>query len=468
MSSHWPKAADERTPVEPERNMWSPVSVVLALAALIVASIAVVQGDGADGPPAKAELGAVTPASSTLEVSLTEFAIDPDELKVPAGDVTIRVTNDGAVPHTLAFDQGKPVTPQIGAGETVELELGALKPGIYKLFCDVPGHEGAGMTAQLTVTEADAAAGGQGAGGGAVDYAALDRAMEDSIKRFPAETKGLGAQRLEPEILGDGTKEFRLTAEIVDWEVEPGKTVKAWTYNGQVPAPTIKVDVGDKLRVVVTNDLPMGTDVHWHGVRVPNDQDGVAPITQELIRPGTTFTYEFTAQEPTIGMYHPHHHAQMQVVNGMLGMIQIGDVALPAGRTIGGRAVAAGLNVTQEFPMVLNDAGVLGYSLNGKSFPATAPIVANQGEWLLVHYLNEGLQIHPMHPHGAPQLVVAKEGIALDSPYWADTLTVAPGERYSVLIEARDVGTWAWHCHVLTHVEGDDGMFGMVTAIIVK
>ena len=118
--------------------------------------------------------------------------------------------------------------------------------------------------------------------------------------------------------------------------------------------------------------------------------------------------------------------------------------------------------------MVLNDAGTIGYSLNGKSFPATAPIVANQGEWLLVHYLNEGLQIHPMHPHGAPQLVVAREGIPLDSPYWADTVTVAPGERYSVLIQGRDVGTWAWHCHILTHVEGDDGMFGMVTAIIVK
>ena len=454
--------------MEPDRNIWSSVSVVLALAALIVASIAVVQADDGDGSAAKDDLGALTPASTSVEVSLTEFAIDPDELEVPAGDLTISVANKGAVPHTLAFDQGDPVTPQLVAGEAAELELGALEPGNYKLFCDVPGHEGAGMTAELRVTEAVAPRREHGAGGAAVDYAALDRAMEDSIKRFPDETKGVGAQLLEPEVLTDGTKEFRLTAEIVDWEVEPGTTVKAWTYNGQVPAPTIKVDVGDKLRVVVRNDLPMGTDVHWHGVRVPNDQDGVAPITQELIRPGTTFTYEFTAQEPTVGMYHPHHHAQMQVVNGMLGMIQIGDVPLPTGRTIGGRAVSADLKVTQEFPMVLNDAGVLGYSLNGKSFPATAPIVANQGEWLLVHYLNEGLQIHPMHPHGAPQLVVAKEGIALENPYWADTLTVAPGERYSVLIEARDVGTWAWHCHVLTHVEGDDGMFGMVTAIIVK
>ena len=61
--------------------------------------------------------------------------------------------------------------------------------------------------------------------------------------------------------------------------------------------------------------------------------------------------------------------------------------------------------------MMLNDAGVIGYALNGKSFPATAPIVAKQGEWVEVHYMNEGMQIHPMHLHGMPQLVIAKDGI---------------------------------------------------------
>jgi len=73
-----------------------------------------------------------------------------------------------------------------------------------------------------------------------------------------------------------------------------------------------------------------------------------------------------------------------------------------------------------------------------------------------------------MHPHGAPGLVVAKDGIPLDNPYWADTVNVAPGERWSVLLEARDPGVWAWHCHILNHVEAEDGMFGMVTAFIVE
>ena len=77
--------------------------------------------------------------------------------------------------------------------------------------------------------------------------------------------------------------------------------------------------------------------------------------------------------------------------------------------------------------MVLNDAGVIGYSLNGKSFPATEPLVVGLDDWFVVHYYNEGLQIHPMHLHGFPQLVFSKDGYPLDSPYWVDTLNVAPG-----------------------------------------
>ncbi len=66
--------------------------------------------------------------------------------------------------------------------------------------------------------------------------------------------------------------------------------------------------------------------------------------------------------------------------------------------------------VTQQIPMVLNDAGVIGLSLNGKSFPATAPVMAKVGEWVEITYCNEGMQIHPMHLHGVPQLVIAKDG----------------------------------------------------------
>jgi FtsP/CotA-like multicopper oxidase with cupredoxin domain len=296
----------------------------------------------------------------------------------------------------------------------------------------------------------------------------MTQAMNDTIAAYPAETEGVGNQLLEPTIRAGGVKEFELTAEVTPWEVEPGTTVDAWTYNGTVPGPQIRLDVGDQVRIVLNNELPMGTDLHLHGINVASDMDGVAPITQPLVEPGESFTYEFVADETAVAMYHAHHHGQLQVPNGLLGTIFVGEVALPAGQSVSGHAIPAGVKVAQDLPLVLNDSGVIGYSLNGKSFPATAPIAAKRGDWILVHYFNEGGQIHPMHLHQFDQVVVAKDGFPLDNPYLADTVNVAPGERYSVLVHLDKPGTWVWHCHILNHVERDTGMYGMVTAVVVS
>ena len=200
----------------------------------------------------------------------------------------------------------------------------------------------------------------------------------------------------------------------------------------------------------------------------PNNMDGVAPLTQDLIRSGETFIYEFTTTKPAIGMYHAHHHGQMQIPNGMFGTFIIGETPILRGQVVSGVEIPEDLTVDHEIPMVLNDAGVIGLSLNGKSFPATEPYVGKVGDWVVIHYYNEGLQTHPMHQHQFPQLVFAKDGIPLDQPYFADTINVAPGERYSVLLQLTDPGVWVWHCHILNHVESDEGMFGMVTAWIVE
>ena len=300
------------------------------------------------------------------------------------------------------------------------------------------------------------------------DYEDMTQAMNDTIAAYSAETEGVGNQLLEPTVRAGGVKEFELTAEVTPWEVEPGTTVDAWTYNGAVPGPQIRVDVGDQVRIVLHNELPMGTDLHLHGINVASDMDGVAPITQPLVESGESFSYEFVADETAFAMYHAHHHGQLQVPNGLLGTIFVGDVPLPAGQTVSGHAIPAGVRVAQELPLVLNDSGVIGYSLNGKSFPATAPIAAKRGDWILVHYFNEGGQIHPMHLHQFDQVVVAKDGFPLDHPYLADTVNVAPGERYSVLVHLDKTGTWVWHCHILNHVERDAGMYGMVTAVVVS
>jgi FtsP/CotA-like multicopper oxidase with cupredoxin domain len=117
--------------------------------------------------------------------------------------------------------------------------------------------------------------------------------------------------------------------------------------------------------------------------------------------------------------------------------------------------------------MILNDSA-LGFTLNGKEFPHTQPILARKGQRIRVRYMNEGLMIHPMHLHGIPQLVIARDGYNLPVPFMCDTLTIAPGERWDVLIDCSEPGLWAFHCHILTHAESRHGMFGMVTVLGVE
>jgi manganese oxidase len=464
--------------VTEERTMGAIATAVAAVVALVLAGGAlIVAASGAQAPATTTPGAPAAEAPTSVTVELSEFAFAPERIEVAEGG-TLSVRNVGVAEHDLAIDGTDVATPMLQAGESTELSLAGLAPGTYTIRCTVPGHDAAGMVGELVVVASDGAAPAadatdHGAHTAAeMDWAALDQAMHDTILQFPAETEGVGNQLLEPEeVLEDGTLVFRLVAEIIEWELEPGNLVEAWAYNGQVPGPMIQVDVGDRVRVHVENHLPMGTDVHWHGVRVPNDQDGVAPITQPLIEPGETFTYEFVAREPAIGMYHPHHHGQMKLPNGMFGVFIIGqvgeDIPFPSG-TVGGKEVPEDIDIVAEIPMVLNDAGSIGLSLNGKSFPATEPIVVTEGDWFVIHYYNEGLQIHPMHLHQMPQLVFAKDGFPLDAPQWEDTVNVAPGERYSVLVQATDPGVWVLHCHILTHAERHEGMFGMVTAVIVE
>jgi len=273
---------------------------------------------------------------------------------------------------------------------------------------------------------------------------------------FPAETAGKGNVILEPTILDDGTKQWELTASVFDWETEPGVIVEAWGYNQMVPGPQLRAEVGDRIRIILHNELPAPTTIHSHGLFVPPDMDGVPVISQTAVMPGESFTYEYTIRNAGSHMYHSHFMAQRQVPQGLLGALVVTDPTDPDE-----------YESDIDYAMVLND-GPLGFTINGKGFPATEPIVATQGQVVRVRYMNEGLQIHPMHLHGIPQLVVAKDGWLLPQPHFEDTVLVAPGERVDVLIEASELGTWAFHCHVLTHAEGDDGMFGMVTALIVQ
>jgi FtsP/CotA-like multicopper oxidase with cupredoxin domain len=270
-----------------------------------------------------------------------------------------------------------------------------------------------------------------------------------------------GNQPIAPTIDGDW-KVYEMTVDQMDWQIDAMKEpVQALGYNKMWPGPAFRVTEGDKVRINVTNNLDETTGVHMHGIEVDDwHMDGIPFVTQPPIIPGETFTYEFVASPHGSHMYHSHHNATDQVGRGLLGAFII-DPADPA------ESYVNKYGVTQEYIFIHNDS-LGGFTINGKGFPATQPIIAKKGERVLIRYQNEGVMMHPWHTHGFRQHVVARDGAQLGSAsFYCDTLGVNPGERFDAIVHCDRVGVWAFHCHILPHVEGLDGMFGMVTALVV-
>jgi FtsP/CotA-like multicopper oxidase with cupredoxin domain len=315
----------------------------------------------------------------------------------------------------------------------------------------------------------------QAAGSGASATAAPDTmtaqemadAHQAGVDAFVAQltdgpnTRGIGNQPLRPTMQG-GRKVFELTVSRVRWEATTGTVVDAMAFNGQVPGPQLTVHPGDRVRLFVRNQMDQPFALHMHGLTVPNAMDGVPFITQDPVMPGMSFRYDFTVRDPPgMYVYHSHFNSAEQVGSGLYGALIVAPDR--------GWSSVYGVDPDVESTLFLGD-GPLGFTLNGKGFPSTLPIIADRGDWVLVHMANDGELLHPMHLHGFHFQVVGVDGFPLSQQnrYMADTLVVAPGQRYDLLVHATQPGVWAFHCHILSHVEGPEGMFGMVTALIVQ
>jgi manganese oxidase len=420
--------------------------------ALTMILAAVVLGAPSASPAQPSQAAAEGPIG---EITITAFDLgfDPAMTHVAApGTYTVTFVNDGGTYHDLTFADGTVIGAEAHESATGEVTIPA--DGIT-FICSVPGHADAGMRGDVMVAGAEGSGGAEPSPSASMTAEEMRDVDAAVTAQFPAETEGRGNQVLEPEVQADGTLQWELTASVIQWETEPGTIVEAFAYNGMVPGPQLHAEVGDHIRIILHNELPEPTTIHSHGLFVPPEMDGVPVISQEAVMPGESFTYEYTLRNSGSHMYHSHFMAEHQVPMGLLGAFIVTDPAAdePA--------------VDQDVAMILND-GPLGFTINGKGFPATEPIVAKQGDKIRIRYMNEGLQIHPMHLHGIPQLVVAKDGWALPDPHYEDTVLIAPGERIDVIVDATELGVWAFHCHILTHAEGPDGMFGMVTALIVE
>ncbi|MCJ9749798.1 multicopper oxidase domain-containing protein [Neorhizobium sp. BETTINA12A] len=304
-------------------------------------------------------------------------------------------------------------------------------------------------------------------------------AVDPRLMSFQARETATGGEVLQPRMDGD-VKVFDLTASVIRWSILPGETVEAYAYNNQVPGPTLRVVQGDKVRINVTNRLPESTTVHWHGLILPNEMDGPAQITQKPIEPGQTFTYEYTVGQSGTYFYHTHDHVDRQQSLGLYGALIIDpkDAA---------NEIPADLEYTMQlqewvkrewltYPaMPMEGALPNFFTINGKSYPATDTIKMKVGQKLKVRFVgSHTTAIHPMHIHGGPFEVAARDGETLPPParYLADTVNVAPGQRYDVIWTARRPGKWLVHCHIPHHTTNNnvevDGGGGLMLVIDVQ
>ena len=257
-----------------------------------------------------------------------------------------------------------------------------------------------------------------------------------------------------PWRMENGVKVFEISAEHVRTELLPGRAMDAWGFNGSVPGPTIEVNEGDRVRLIVTNNLPEPYSMHWHGLEIPVNMDGMPGISQPLIQPGQKFVYEFTLHQN--GTFFYHSHMAMQEMMGMIGLFIIHP------------KVAHGPAVDRDFGLVLQEWALLPnntipnslamefnwLTLNGKAGPATTPMLVKLGERVRIRMVNLGMDHHPMHLHGNTFYVTGTEAGRILPPYRQPENTVLVGVAQSRDIEfvANNPGDWMFHCHLPHHM----------------
>jgi FtsP/CotA-like multicopper oxidase with cupredoxin domain len=252
-----------------------------------------------------------------------------------------------------------------------------------------------------------------------------------------------------------GVKEYHLTCEPVRRELLPGYWMDFFGYNGSMPGPTIEATQGDRVRFVVHNKLPEPTTVHWHGLELPVDMDGVPGITQDPIPPGGTFVYEFDLHQA--GTFFYHAHFPMQEAFGMAGFFIIHPAVTwepPVDRDF--------LLLFQNFRIPPNNTVPNSmamewnwHTINGRSGPYTTPLVCKLGERVRVRILDfSPMQHHPIHLHGHTFWVTGHEGARIPYPAWQprNTELIAVAQASDLEFIAFNPGDWLMHCHMVHHM----------------
>ena len=258
-----------------------------------------------------------------------------------------------------------------------------------------------------------------------------------------------------PFTLKDGVKEFHVHCRHTRREFLPDLFIDVWGFNGGMPGPTIDATQGDRVRIVVHNELPESTGIHWHGLEVPVAMDGVPGLTQPPVPPGGVQAYEFTLHQS--GTFFYHSHDGMQDGMGMVGLFIVHP------------KVAHSPPVDRDFALIIQEWAILPastvpntmsmefnlFTLNGRAAPYITPLVCKLGERVRIRMVNfSGIDHHPMHLHGLTFWVTGTEGGRIPETAWVPGNTVLVGVAQVREIEfvANNPGDWMLHCHMFHHV----------------
>ena len=240
--------------------------------------------------------------------------------------------------------------------------------------------------------------------------------------------------------------EIDLVAQVGTVEYQPGVSTEAWTYNGTVPGPLIDANVGDRLVVHFRNELPEPTTIHWHGVRVPVEMDGM-PAMETTVASGGTFEYAFELPDAGLFWFHPHVRSDEQVERGLYGAILVRGAAepeLPADRVLMLDDVLVDPDGTLSDFDYEGDSAMTGPAMvgrqgnlvlvNGKARPSVTFQRGESQRWRLVNAANARFFRLSLPGHRLTLLGV--DGGLVPAPREVEELMLVPGERADLLVTA--------------------------------
>lgn len=371
--------------------------------------------------------------------------------------------------------------------------------------------------------------GGPDPSAAASEAASRAAATQGGVRAWQERPRGWwrSEHEVEPPPPDDGAydRELDLDVRIARHEIVPGYAFHALAFNGQVPGPEIRLKEGEWVKVNFTNRTELLHTIHWHGVDLQYENDGVPYVTQQPVMPGATFEYRFRAIPGGTRWYHCHFGTKLHMNHAMHGALVIEPERDPIKEEFG---------YTRDYTLVLSsfdtnfsrdemnfmlermkqrmwlmregelDAETLAvfetrekfleavengydppylpnrnqsgegaglshnfFAINGKAYPMTDPIMIRKGETIRVRFVNGGTLEHYMHLHGHQFWVVAKDGNLLSNPELANTFPIPPGRTVDLVIEGYNPGYWTFHDHNTSRAT-NNGLYpgGILTELV--